>query len=217
MKNSRHNARRAFTLLELLLALSLMAGLLAALFTFVFSMAEIWGRGSERRLFEQHADAVARHVESMFRRAALPLGGRGATEAFAWREFTGLPTGTARLLTFELPEGDRLLRWPEATLPDVRCAFAVESPRGLVLYWHSIHEPADQTRPRATVVSPLVSAIRFATYDENSGWREDAQPPRNNEGRWRVPERLSLVFTYQGRSIERHLTLPLALGGQPPF
>ena len=49
--------------------------LMTALLTFVFSMGAIWGRGGEKRLFEQHVNAVTRHVESLLRRAAWPRGG----------------------------------------------------------------------------------------------------------------------------------------------
>ena len=86
---------RGFTLVELLLAISIMAMLLVALFTFIFSMGEIWGHGSEKRLFEQHVNAVTRHLEAMFRRAALPLGTGAATEPFTIRE---VRTGSALLL-----------------------------------------------------------------------------------------------------------------------
>jgi prepilin-type N-terminal cleavage/methylation domain-containing protein len=215
---ARGGRRAAFTLIELLVALGIMSVLLAALFTFVFSMAEVWGRGAERRLFEQHANAVARHIESMARRAALPLGGPVGAEAFVWREFTGLPAGTARLLSFDLAEGDRLLHWPEAPLPQVRCALAAENSRGLVLYWRSELEPAGQTQPRATVVSPFVTRLDYAFYDEaGSVWREDVQPVRDAEGRWRVPERIKLTFTYGGTALERVITLPLAPGGRAAF
>jgi prepilin-type N-terminal cleavage/methylation domain-containing protein len=63
---------RGFTLLETLLASALLGALLLALNFFVFSMAEIWGQGSERRLFEQHVRAVTREVEELIRTAALP-------------------------------------------------------------------------------------------------------------------------------------------------
>jgi prepilin-type N-terminal cleavage/methylation domain-containing protein len=209
---------RAFTLIELLLALAIMAALLAALFTFVFSMAEVWGRGSEKRLFEQHANAVTRHVDAMLRRAALPSGGAGQDEAFLWRELTGLSTGTARLLTFELPEGDRLLRWPGSPLPQARCALAVETGRGLVLHWRSTLEPDDEVRPRTVVVSPFVTRLEYHYYDPASSfWRADALPSRDAEGRWRVPDRLKLTYVYAGTTLERMISLPLAPGGHPTF
>ena len=67
---------RAFTLLEVLLAIALLGSLLVALNMFIFSMAEVWGKGREERLFAQHARAVSVHIEDLLRRAALsPEGG----------------------------------------------------------------------------------------------------------------------------------------------
>ena len=45
---------RGFTLIELLLAMALLTMLVTALLTFVFNMGDIWGRGGDKRLFEQH-------------------------------------------------------------------------------------------------------------------------------------------------------------------
>ena len=53
MKRKARNSSGAFTLLEVLLSLALVGLLLIALNTFVFSMGELWGRNSDRRLFDQ--------------------------------------------------------------------------------------------------------------------------------------------------------------------
>src|SRR4051812_31116180 len=66
---------RGFTLIELLLAMALLTMLVTALLTFVFSMGEIWGRGGDKRLFEQHVNAVTRHIESLLQHAAWPRPG----------------------------------------------------------------------------------------------------------------------------------------------
>jgi prepilin-type N-terminal cleavage/methylation domain-containing protein len=214
----RPRSSGGFTLLELLLALALMASLLSALFTFVFSMAEVWGHGAERRLFEQHANAVIRHLDGMLRRAALPAGGAGIDEPYLWREIKGLPAGTQRLLCFDLPEGDRLMRWPGPPLPQVRCALAADPGRGLTLYWRSVLEPEEDSRPRAVVVSPLVTRLEYLHFDPAaSNWLASTLPVRDPAGLWRVPDRLKLTFSYGGNTLERTITLPLAPGGVPTF
>lgn len=214
----RPRSSRGFTLLELLLALALMASLLAALFTFVFSMAEVWGHGAEQRLFEQHANAVTRHLDAMLRRATLPTGGAMNDEPCLWREIKGLPGGTQRLLCFDLPEGDRLLRWPGPPLPQVRCAFVAEPGRGLSLHWRSVLEPEEETRPRAVVISPMVTRLEYLHFDPGaSNWQASTLPVRDAAGLWRVPDRLKLTFTYGGKTLERTITLPLAPVGVPAF
>ena len=157
---SRRNAR-GFTLIELLLALALLTMLVTALLTFVFSMGEIWGRGGDKRLFEQHVNAVTRHVESLLRRAAWPRGGAGLAEPFSIDEVRTAGT-RADLVGFELLDGDRLMEWPGNPLPEVRCHLALVVNRGLVLYWQSLlEEDVARKPPRAALISPLVTTLAY--------------------------------------------------------
>lgn len=216
MSPPRLRSVRAFTLIELLLALALLTMLVTALLTFVFSMGELWGRGGEKRLFEQHVNAVTRHVESLLRRAAWPRGGVGAAEPFAVREVHPAAGPAANLLGFDLLDGDRLMEWPEEPLPEVRCHLAIERGRGLVLYWRSVLEQEDADKPpRAALVSPLVTQLAYAYQDANSGfWRTEPEPRKNNTGEWLLPDRIILTFKQGSFEAVRELTLPP--GGTPP-
>jgi len=210
--------RRGFTLIELLLAISIMAMLLVALFTFVFSMGEIWGHGSERRLFEQHVNAVTRHLEAMFRRATLPLGASATSEPFTIRE---VKTGVAdnNLLGFDLADGDRLLVWDGPPLPDVECSIGLEGDRGLMLYWQSKLEIDRATEPpRAVLISPFVTRIDYFYRDADTGnWRTGTNPQKSPEGHWQVPGSIKLTFAHAGVTAERTLTLPARNGAMPLF
>lgn len=215
----RRAAGRAFTLVELLLAIAIMAMLLVALLTFVFSMGEIWGQGREKRLFEQHVNAVTRHVEGLFRHAALPLGLAAAAEPFAIRQVQTAGSGSRPLLSLDLPEGDRILPWAGPPLPEVRCALTVEPGQGLVVYWQSVLETRRDTEPpRRHVVSPLVSGVRYFYADGDTGrWDERPDLQRAANGSWLVPDRIQLSFTYAGATLERTITLPVSSGALPAF
>ncbi len=211
--------RGGFTLLELLLALALLTMLVTALLTFVFSMGEIWGRGSDKRLFEQHVNAVTRHVEALLRHAAWPRGGAASADAFAIGEVQTAAGSKADLLGFELLEGDRLLDWPENPLPEVQCHLAQEDSRGLVLYWQSaLEKDAAKTPPRSTVVSPFVNKLTYGYYDANGrSWRTEPSLRKNSTNEWLLPDRLILSFKYGGFETSRELTLPDSGGGPPAF
>ncbi len=208
-----------FTLIELLLALALLAMLVAALFSFVFSMGEIWGRGGDKRLFEQHVNAVTRHVESLLQRAAWPRSGTGSAEPFAVDEVRTTVGARADLLGFELLDGDRLMEWPENPLPEVRCHLAQEGNRGLVLYWQSLlEEDVAQKPPRSALISPLVTKLAYAYYDAaGRSWRIEPGLRKNNAGEWLLPDRLVLAFKHGTFEASRELTLPAGGGGLPEF
>ena len=196
-----------------------MAMLLVALFTFVFSMGEIWGHGSEKRLFEQHVNAVSRHLEAMFRRATLPLGVGGAAEPFTIREVRTASAGTGNLLGFDLADGDRLIVWNGPPLPEVECSLGIEPNRGLMHYWQSKLEINHATEPPRTVlVSPFVTKVEYFYRDNDTGsWRSDTSPQKSSEGHWQVPDSIKLTFVHGGETVDRTLMLPARNGALPLF
>lgn len=212
-------SRRAFTLIEILLAVALLGALLLALNVFIFSMGEIWGRGSEQRLFNEHVRAVTRHVEQLVRAAAIaPAALQSDASVLSVAEIR-VGGGREPLVTFELPAGDRVLRWPGPPLPDVVCSLAAVSGRGLVIYWHSRHELGfEEDPPRNSTLSPLVTAMSYDYYQEDfRTWRNEARPQRDAQGRWLAPVRLRLRFTYGRMTTETTVVLPGPGAALPAF
>jgi hypothetical protein len=180
-------------------------------------MGELWGRGADVRLFDRHTRAVTRFLEQTLHATALPAA--KGTAALAVDDVR-LPDGpTQSLLVFELPEGSRVLPWPGAPLPDVVCALGLRPNQGLVLYWHSRIELhfADEP-PRATVLSPLVTAISYDYYNASfKSWQNYSSLQRDSGGLWKVPTRLRLRFTYRTLTRETIVTLPAASQALPLF
>lgn len=216
-RRTRH-VRRAFTLLEMLLALTLMGTLLVALNVFVFSMAEVWGKGRDERLFLQHVRAVTGHVEQTLRAAALGPAGNGLEV----KEITAQLGVGAPELSFVLAEGGRLIdgAWPETPLPDVEFSLGVDpfSP-GLNLRWQSRLETrrADEA-PRVTVVSPFVTGLAWDYYDDSfKRWETVDQPKREPDGTYPLPNRMRLKFELGAFKAERLITLPVRGEGASNF
>jgi prepilin-type N-terminal cleavage/methylation domain-containing protein len=208
---------RAFTLLELLLSLTLIGMLLVAMNQFIFSMGELWGRGTDVRLFDRHVRAVTRFIDHTLHATVLPAA--TGVQALAVQDVR-LPDGpTATLLTFELPAGSRVLPWPEAPLPDVVCALGWRRDQGLVLYWHSRLETRfAEDPPRATVLSPLVTAMSYDYYNASlNSWQNYSVPQRDNNGQWQVPTRLHLRFDYGRLTRDTVVTLPATSRALPLF
>ena len=199
-----------FTLIEILLALALVALLLIALNTFVFSMSELWGQRTEPRLFDQHVRAVTRFLEHELRAAALPPAARPNSKPIALQEVRPQNGLMEKMLTFELPAGSRLFNWPERPLPEVVCSFQARPNEGLILLWHSrLEKNFDTDPPRETLVTPLVSGLSYDYYDaDTSRWTTETTLKMDSQGQPMTPDRLRLKFTYGKLTRETVVTLP---------
>ena len=212
-------ARGGFTLLEILLSLALVALMLVALNTFVFSMGELWGRGADVHLFEQHTRAVTRFLDRELRAAVLPPASRASAAPIALQEIRPQTGLTEKLLTFELPAGSRLFVWPERPLPEVVCSLQVREREGLFLLWHSrLEKNFDTDPPRETLVTPLVTALAYEYYDPDfNRWTTETALKLDNSGNPMTPQRLRLKFAYNKLTRETVLTLPAPTGTLPLF
>jgi len=211
--------KKAFTLLEILVALALTALVLVGLNTFVFSMGELWGRNADLRLFDRHVRAVSRFLEAELRVAALPPNGDAKTSPFPVEDIRTQGNGTETLLTFELPQGCRLFAWPAQPLPEVVCALTVRPGQGLVMLWHSRLETRfDDDPPREVVVSPLVTELSYDYYDDGfKNWKNQTTLQKDSTGQYLVPQRLHLKFVYRTHAQEVVIPVPVVTEGLPPF
>lgn len=212
-------SQRGFTMLELIVAMVLIAGVMIGLNTFVFSMSELWGRGRDYRLFDQHARSLTRFLESEFRNAALPPRvGRDVAAAEA-REVEVDFGRREELLVFGLREGSRILQWPERPLPDVWAALEVKRGEGLVLYWQSaLEEEFNTDPPRELLLSPLVSRLGYEYFDADFGrWEVEERLRTGDDGELETPGRIRLIFNYKEEEIQTLVPLTIFGEGLPPF
>ena len=219
IKHPKSRTQSAFTLLEILLSLALVAMLLVAMNTFVFSMGELWGKNTDVRLFEQHVRAVTRALERELRAATLPPAARANASPVAPQEIRPTGGATDTLLTFELPGGTRLITWPGPALPEVVCSLQARPEEGLVLLWHSRLETRfDSDPPRETVLTPFVTALAYDYYDAAlMRWTTEPAIKKENNGQATAPQRLRLKFAHGKLTRESVVALGNTPQGLPNF
>ena len=220
MNMPSRKGRSAFTLLEVLLAIALVGLLMTGLNMFVFSMGELWGRNSEKRLFEQHVRAVSRFLEHELITAALPPAVKAGQAAIEPQEIHPDGGMSENLLTFELTEGSRLIIWPSHPLPEVVCSLQVRDRQGLFLLWHSRLEVhfADNS-PHESLISPFVTGLAYDYYDTDmKRWvRENTLRRDATTNDYLAPQRLLVKFAYGAFTQERLIALPQPTEGLPSF
>jgi prepilin-type N-terminal cleavage/methylation domain-containing protein len=218
-------AAGGFTLLEILVSLAIVGLLLIGISTFVFSMGELWGRRNDVRLFDQHVAAVSRFLEQTLEAATLPPAARANSTPVAPLQVTPPNGGQENLISFDLPQGSRILVWPGRPLPEVACsleiratAFGTQSP-GLYLLWHSRLETNFDTQPpRETLITPFVTEMRYDYYDDNlKRWTEETILRTDSNGQPLAPQRLELHFVYGKLGKWVPLPVPSTLAGLPNF
>jgi prepilin-type N-terminal cleavage/methylation domain-containing protein len=205
VQHPKSRSQSAFTLLEILLSLALVAMLLVAMNTFVFSMGELWGKNTDVRLFEQHVRAVTRALERELRAATLPPAARANASPVAPQEI--------------LPAGTRLITWPGPALPEVVCSLQARPQEGLVLLWHSRLETRfDSDPPRETVLTPFVTALAYDYYDAAlMRWTTEPVIKKENNGQATAPQRLRLKFAHGKLTRETVVALGNTPQGLPNF
>jgi hypothetical protein len=182
-------------------------------------MGELWGKNGDVRLFDQHVRNVTRFMQQELERAALPPAGRTGQSAIAPQEIKPQNGSTEQMLTFELPQGSRLISWPGRALPDVVCSLAVHDREGLFLLWHSrLEKSFADDPPRETLITPLVTALNYDYYDTDfKRWKTETTLRKDSNGQTTTPQRLRLVFTYDKLTRETVVTLPNTTEGLPQF
>ncbi len=225
------SARAGFSLPEMLVAIVIGATLVTTAVTFALSMGELWGNGSEARLFDQHVRGVSRFLEQVLARAEPPpaeatsgvQAGQPRTEeqAIVWQAPRGPTPGATRLLTFQLAQSPGIFAWPGEPLPFVVCALRVDPREGLFLQWQSrLEVDFGDAPPRELRVSPFVTRIDYFYFDEagaNSSWEQSDRPRFDANRVELVPQRVRLTFEYEGETRLVNLILPGASASVPVF
>ncbi len=222
----RHTSKaRAFTLVEILIALAIASMLIVGMTTLIFSMGELWGRNTDIRLFDLHTRNVTRFLEGELASAALPpTGGSGgvqgttATAPVTIQEVRDQTGNADNCITYELPNGSRLCVWPDRALPNVVCSLAYREGQGLLLLWHSrLETNFDVDAPRETLISPLVTGLTYDYYDtDTKTWKNETVLRKDNSNQGLLPQRLRILFAYSGHTAETIIDIPgPPVQGQP--
>ncbi len=208
---------RAFTLVEVMLSMALVALVLVGLNTFIFSMGELWGKGSDIRLFDQHVRAVTRYLQREMVRATLPPAASVNSTPIGVQQITPANGVQENLITYMQLAGGRILKWPDSPLPEVVCSLQVRRDQGLFMLWHSdLENHFNDEPPRETLVSPFVTGLAYDYFDTDfNRWTTESALRTDSGGNPLAPQRLRVTFTYNRLTRVALVSLPGTPQGLP--
>jgi len=214
-------SKSGFTLVEVMVAVFFGAMILVAATSFIFSMGELWGRGAETRLFHKHARGVSRFIEQAFEKASLTSINTSEDGVVVWGERGGAANKGRKFMTFELRDSPGAFAWPEERLPFVVCSLEYDESEGLFILWQSrLEENFQDEEPRRSLISPFVRDFKYHYIDyeeENPEWEILDDPKTESATELLIPQRLELVFEFQGEQITRQIDVPSTFSGVPLF
>jgi prepilin-type N-terminal cleavage/methylation domain-containing protein len=208
---------RGFTLIEVMLAMALVALVLVGLNMFVFSMGELWGKNTDVRLFDQHVRAVTRFVQREMLRATLPPAASVNATPVGVQPVTASGRSQENLVTYMELSGSRILRWPDSPLPEVFCSLEVRRDQGLYMLWHSdLENHFNDDPPREALVSPFVTALAYDYFDTDfNKWTTETLLRTDPAGNPLPPQRLRITFAYNHLKQESLVNVPPTKPGLP--
>ncbi len=214
-------SRKGFTLLEVMFAVFMGSALLVAATAFVFSLGELWGKGANLWLFQKHVRGVSRFLEQSVQKSGWKMPTGEAQTPIYWSSRGGRAYENQQLLTFELAKSPGVLVWPDTPLPHVVCSLELDRDEGLYLLWRSrLETDFEEEEPRKTLISPFVTDIKYYyidTEDEDAEWEVEDEPTKETDGQFLLPQRIEIVFEYEGREEKRQIVLPVLFNGVPFF
>ena len=228
-----------FTLLEVILAVTIAGALLAAAATLMVSITDAWLKRQDRHFFVDHVDGVTEFLQASFTQAGSEItldandsrsnnndgadednrsSNQGSTllrtteEPIAWQSPPGYANYEDPLISFRLKERPPLLvQMDNAPVAGVEAFLHFEDDEGLSLLWHTpIQEESEDIRDmRRTPISDLVTQVEYIYWDERFERWETEEEPLEGEGNDQFILPRFLKLTFEYEGVEKERTITL--------
>lgn len=224
----RPQSRQGFTLIEIVLAISIGSILMVAASFYIFSLTQLYLNTENDPRLEEHMYSVGKTLEYMvssaidqtpktndpakkpFEKFTKKTKQKTETTRIVWKNPEELSFADTPLLSLKIPtNGLPLFVWEKGgPLPVITCYIYFRPKEGLFILWQSTAQKEEEEIQR-TLVSSLIKKLTFDYYDaENNSWEHSEEPLETGEGELRLPQVLTLTFQYHGREEKSRISLP---------
>lgn len=222
---------RGFTMVEVLLALTIGGLVLVAATALLITISQAWAnRPATRDAFDAHVNGVAHFLAALLDDASLPdqPNSKDEGEIVDLKNPIGFSDIDDPLVSFFLKEAPPLLFNPHGKSVKVRAYLYPEEGDALSLLWFSeLQElekdekgnlqPVEEEALMKTMISPFCKEVYYCYYGEEDDEEDDIKTweissdllESEKKDGFRIPEFMKLVFSWDDEDLERIISLPI--------
>mgnify|MGYP001568573690 FL=1 len=206
---------RAFSLIEVLLALAVGGIVLMAASSLLVTISQAWAnRPATRNAFDAHVNGVAHFLTAMLEEATNPKDGSKGNEVVELDRPVGFSDREDPLIKFYLREAPPLFYWPHGLANRVHAYFQFDEGEGFYLLWYSELQELEKSESGElnlededelfrTRISPYLDEVYYCYYgneddseDDQPEWQIESSLEENVEsGMFRIPDFIKIVFS----------------------
>ena len=218
----RHKSEHplGFTLIEVLLAMSLASILLVSVTGFFFNISQLYFSEQNKPSHEIHARNATRFLDQVLQNANQETIASSNTQnqaSIKWARIPGDSAGDLDHLSFKYSKEIPVIYSEDGPVPSATVWLHHDEGEGLFFIWQSKREERENPRDYfRSLISPHVKEIHYEYYDQRRDeWEDDVDDTKNNRP---VPDMIRLVFQWSDDlKYETTILLPATLNGAPLY
>ena len=221
--------RKGFTLIEVLLALSIGSLVLVAATSLLITIAQAWAnRPASRDAFLSHVNGVSNFLSIILEEASFSIASTAGDPLIDLKRPTGFSSTDDPLVHFFLKEAPPLFFSPHGPAVRIHTFIYPDQDEGLSLFWFSELNEVEKNKEgeielteeddlQRTVISPFFKEMYYCYYGTEDDGKDDIKEweisdqllESDKTEKFRLPTQIKLVFRWDEEDLEKTITIAI--------
>lgn len=221
--------RKGFTLVEVLLALSIGSLILVAATALLITIAQSWAnRPATRDAFLSHVNGVSNFLSVILEEASFSITSKAGDPLVNLERPTGFSSTDDPLVHFFLKEAPPLFYSPHGPAVRVHIFIFPDEDEELSLLWFSELNEVEKNKEggielveeddlQKTLISPFFKEMYYCYYGSEDDGKDDIKEweisdqllDSDKNGQFRLPTQIKLVFRWDEEELEKTITIAI--------